>query len=164
MIDEIRAGASGSEFVFLLDYSGLNVERITELRNKLHSVGAQLRVVKNRLFKRVADELDWNEIVQILHGPTAAVSGDDDVAAAKILRELASVDFRPVMKGGVIRGVFLTSKEIEELATLPTREVLLGICVGTIAAPMSQLVGVMSSKLSSLVRILKAVEEKKNLG
>lgn len=163
MIDEMREGAAGSEFVFLLDHTGLNVERITELRGKLRSIGAELHVVRNRLFKRVADECNWTEIAAILSGPTAAVSGENDVAAAKILHEAALADSRPVMKGGVIGGVFLTAKEIDELALLPSREMLLGQAVATICAPMSGLVGLMNQKLLSLVNVLKAVEDKKKV-
>ncbi len=163
MIDEMREGAVGSQFVFLLDHTGLNVERITELRGKLRSIGAELHVVRNRLFKRVANECDWKEIEEILRGPTATVSGDDDVAAAKILHESAMADSRPVMKGGVIGGVFLTAEELHELALLPSREALLGQTVATIAAPMTGLVGVMSQKLMSLLNVLKAVEDKKKV-
>jgi large subunit ribosomal protein L10 len=119
--------------------------------------------VRNRLFKRVADECDWKEIEEILSGPTATVSGDDDVGAAKILRESALADSRPVMKGGVISGVFLTAKEIDDLALLPSREALLGMAVGTIAAPMTGLVGVMNQKLLTLLNVLKAAEDKKKV-
>ena len=162
IIDEMREGAAGAEFVFLLDHTGLNVERITELRDKLRGIGAELHVVRNRLFKRVADECNWAEIQEILSGPTATVCGEDDVAAARVLRKAAEADSKPVMKGGVIGGVFLTAKEIEELALLPSREALLGKAVATIAAPMSGLVGAMNQKLMTLLNVLKAVEDKKN--
>ena len=91
------------------------------------------------------------------------VFGAGDVAgAAKVLREFTKANKVPVVKLGHLDGVVLSAANVETLATLPSKKVMQGMLVGTIAAPMSNLVGVMSQKLASLVYVLKAVADKKN--
>ena len=95
--------------------------------------------------------------------PTAVVTGRDDIAAARVIQEFVRDDERPLkVKGGLIKGTVLSGSEVLEFANLPSREVLRQKVVGTIAAPMSRLVGVMSRKLSSLVYVLQAIEKKKS--
>jgi large subunit ribosomal protein L10 len=102
----------------------------------------------------------------LLKGPTAVVFGADDVAeTAKALKAFAAAnDKMPVVKGGWMDGRALNAADVEILATLPSKKVMQGMLVGTIAAPMSNLVGVMSQKLASLVYVLNAVKEKKEGG
>jgi len=84
------------------------------------------------------------------------------VQAAKTIKQFSRTGGLPVMKAGVMGNLILTSEQIDVLADLPPREVLLGQVVGTVAAPLSRLVGVLKQKVSTIVYVLKAVEDKKN--
>lgn len=162
MVDDIRRQLTGSEFAFFLDYTRLTVGRMSSLRVKLRGAGAEVRVVKNRLLKLVGVSLGWGDMGDMMRKPTALVTGKDEVAAARVIQEFTRDEERPVnVKGGVTLGALVKASEIMELANLPSRQVLRSMVVGTIAAPMTRLVGVMNMKLSSLVYVLKAIEKKK---
>jgi len=162
MVEDIRRQLTGSEFAFFLDYTRLTVGKMSSLREKLRGAGAETRVVKNRLLKVVCTKLGWADMGDVMRRPTALVTGKDDVAAARIILEFVRDDERPLkVKGGVVQGTFLKAAEIMEMASLPSRDVLRARLVGTIAAPMTRLMGVMNMKLASLVYVLKAIEKKK---
>lgn len=162
MTGEIRERLDSGGCAILADYRGLSVEKIGELRNRLRTDGFRLQVVKNSFLRLALRELDWAEDEALFSGPTAMISGTGDItAAAKSLKGFAKEHDLPSMKGGWLGGKALTSGDVDAMATIPPREVLLGTVVGTIAAPMSQLVGVLSQKLMSLLYALKAVEDKK---
>ena len=162
MAEELKTKLSGSSFVILADYRGLNVTKISELRRRLRGVHSQLQVIKNRVFVHVAKELGYKGFESIAAGPSAMVFGKGDVVAtAKILKDFIKENEKPVLKSGAMQGAALTSADIVQLAGLPSREQLLGQVVRTIAAPMSNLVGVLQQKVASVVYVLKAVEDKK---
>jgi large subunit ribosomal protein L10 len=162
MAAQYRQEVSDAVFVLLTDYRGLNVAQAEDLRTKLDDVDAHLRVVQNRIFKHVAEEFSYNGFEASLSGPTAMVVGNGDVVeVAKVLKAFIKENELPVIKIGALEGVILSADEIKQLADLPPRETLLGLLVGTLAAPMTQLVGVMTQAKSSLVYVLKAIEEKK---
>ena len=163
MVEDIRGRISGSDYVFFLDYTRLTVAKMSSLRGKLRIAGSDIRVVKNRLLKLVCTGLGLSGIDGIMKKPTAVVTGKDDVAAARVIQEFVRDEERPLrIKGGLIKGTVLNASEVLEFANLPSREVLRQRVVGTIAAPMSRLVGVMSRKLSSLVYVIQAIEKKKS--
>lgn len=164
IVREIKEQLAGASFAILTDFTRMDMMKTASLRRKLRETGARFQVVPNRLFRVVAKELDYVGIEAGLKGPTALVYGAGDVAAtAKALREFIKGNNKvPVVKLGQLEGAALTAADIEALATLPPKKVLQGMLVGTIAAPMSNLVGVMSQKLASLVYVLKAVADKKS--
>lgn len=151
-----------SEFVFLADYRGLTVEQVTQLREQLRKHETQINVISNGLFRIVLKEMGRENMLGCLKGPTAMISGKGDASAvAKMLRDFCSENNLPLMKGGEMEGGFLSPDDIAVIADLPSRHVMLSMLVGTIAAPLQQLVGVLNQKISSIVYVLKAVEEKK---
>jgi large subunit ribosomal protein L10 len=160
---EIKEQLAGATFAILTDFTHMDTAKTATLRRKLRETDARFQVVPNRLFRFVAQELGYAGIEAGLKGPTALVFGAGDVAAAaKALREFIKANNKiPVVKLGHLDGAVLSAADVEALATLPPKKVLQGMLVGTIAAPMSNLVGVMSQKLASLVYVLKAAAEKK---
>ena len=147
--------------MILADYRGLNVAKTEELRRRLRGVKAQFQVVQNRVFTHVSRELSVGGFDK-LTGPSAMVFGKGDVVqAAKILKDFVRENQLPVVKVGSLQGVVLSAGDIEQLAGMPSRETLLAMLVGTIAAPLSGLVGVMQQKVASVLYVLKAVQEKK---
>lgn len=161
MADEIRTKVKASGFVILADYRGLSVSKTAELKRRLRGAQASLQVVKNRVFKHVVKDLGYEKLDGGLSGPSAMVLGRDVVGAAKILRDFIKENEKPVIKTGVLQGRVLSADDVKALAALPSREQLLAQMVGTIAAPMSNLVGVLQAKVASLLYVLKAIEEKK---
>ena len=161
---EIKEQLAGATFAILTDFTRMDTAKTALLRRKLRETEARFQVVPNRLFRVVAKELGYAGIEAGLKGPTALVYGAGDVAAtAKALREFIKGNNKvPAVKLGHMDGAVLRPEDIEALATMPPKMVLQGMLVGTIAAPMSNLVGVMSQKLASLVYVLKAVADKKN--
>ena len=161
---EIKDQLGNATFAILTDFTRMDTAKTATLRRKLRETNARFQVVPNRLFRVVAKELGYAGIEAGLKGPTAIVFGADDVAAtAKVLREFIKANNKiPVVKLGHLDGAVLSAADVEALATLPSKKVMQGMLVGTIAAPMSNLVGVMSQKLASLVYVLKAAVDKKS--
>jgi large subunit ribosomal protein L10 len=162
IFDEISARVNGAAFVIVAEYRGLNVEQFSDLRRQLHKAGARMQVVKNRLLRLITREKGWTGMEASLRGQSAIVTGGDMVQAAKTLKRFATANGLPAVKAGVMGGTVLTAAQINALADLPPREVLLGQVVGTMAAPLSRLVGVLKQKVSTVVYVLKAIEDKKN--
>lgn len=163
IVREIREQLSDAAFVILADFTQMNTVKTAELRGALRESEARFQVVPNRLFRVAAKEAGYEGLEAGLTGPTAMIFGAGDVAAAsKAVRDFAKANKVPVIKIGQMEGAALTAADIEVLATLPSKKVMQGMLVGTIAAPMSNLVGVMSQKLASLVYVLKAAADKKN--
>ncbi|MFC1462749.1 50S ribosomal protein L10 [Verrucomicrobiota bacterium] len=163
IVRDIHDSLEGSSYVILADYSGLTVEGLTELRSRLRPVKGRLTVVKNAFLARAAERLKWNGLPTLISGSTAVISGDGDVTqVAKILVSFRKEFERPTLKGGRIGSDTVDSAGVGELAMIPPREIMLGRLVGTVAAPLSQVVGVLNQKVASLLYVLKAIEEKKN--
>ena len=160
---EIKEQLSGAAFLILADFTGMDTAKTAELRRTLRETKTRFQVVPNRLFRVVASELGYAGIEAGLKGPTAVISGAGDVAAvAKTLKEFAKAHKMPAIKLGHLDGKALSAADVDALASLPSKKVMQGMLVGTIAAPMSNLVGVMNQKLASLVYVLKAVADKKS--
>lgn len=165
IVAEIRAQLDGAKFAVLMDYRGLTVEQLYELRGRLRESDSSLFVVKNSFLKIAGDNLKLEEISGFLGTPTAVVAGRGDIAqTTKILTAFAGEHNLPILKGGLLGDQVLSAEDFEEIAKIPPRAVLLSQVVGTIASPMSGLVGVLNQKLCSLLYVLKAAAEKKGGG
>lgn len=162
IFSEIKTKVDDSVFLIIADYTGLTVGKTDLLRQRLLKADAKVQVVKNRVLGHIANDAGFGAMRDHLTGPSAMVYGKGDVSqVAKILKEFIKEHERPVIKVGALEGVVLTAADVEQLASLPSRETLLSMVVGTIAAPMSQLVGVFQQKVSSLLYVLQAAADKK---
>jgi large subunit ribosomal protein L10 len=163
IMHEITTRLQSADYAFVLNYGGLRVSELTELRKTLRPFKARAMVVKNTYLGRAASGLGWEDVSQILTGPTAMVTGTGDVTEmAKTLVKFVKAHEKAAIKGACLDGKALSSADVDALTRVPPREVMLAMFVGTLAAPMTQLVGVFNQKLLSLLYVLKAVEEKKN--
>ena len=163
ILREVTQRLEESKGTFLLNFGGLTVAELHELRRDLHPLGSKVIVAKNSLVAKAAETLGWEDISALLKGPTAIVTGSEDVTeVAKVLTKFVKAHKKSAVKGGSLDGKVLQAADVDALSTLPTREVMLGIFVGTVAAPLSQLVGVFNQKLLTLLYVLKAVETKKS--
>ena len=163
LLAELRQSIGDSAFVLLADYRGLSVSRTDDLRRRLRGVNTRFQVVPNRLVRLAARELKRDALEAGLTGPSAMIFGPGDVVqAAKVLRDFAREhEQRPEIKVGMLQGAALTAADVQRLADLPPRAVLLAVLVGTVAAPMTRLASVLHQKLASLLYVLQAVQTKK---
>lgn len=162
MLNEIRDRVEESVFVIMTDYGSMNVETAQDLRGKLKEVDAEFHVVKNRLFKQLAEDVGGSELKDGMSGRSAMVTGTGDVSdVARVLRDFIKAKNVPTLKMGALEGAFLSEADLKDLANLPSKDEMRAKLLGTLLAPMSQTVGVLHQKLSSLLYVLKAVEAKK---
>lgn len=161
-VSELQEKFSKSQSVILADYRGLNVAEVTELRKKLREAGVEYKVVKNTLTSRAAKAANIEGLDQFLSGPTALAFGFNDVVApAKILADFAKDHKKLELKGGVLEGKIIDLAAVKELASLPSREALLGQVAGLLQAPMRGLVTVLSGPLRNAVYALEAIRKQK---
>lgn len=163
IVAEFRQYLDASSYFFLIDYKGLSVGQIDDLRSRLREHEAEFHVVKNRLLKRVIEDLSLDGVGNSLSGPTGVVFGDGDIGAtAKVIKRFLTETDLDGAKAGAMGSRVLSSGDISELADLPSKHEMHAIVVGTLAAPMQQIAGVMHQKIASVVYVIKAIEEKKS--
>jgi large subunit ribosomal protein L10 len=161
-VASLARGFSDATFVSLVAFKGLNVPQISSLRHELRAAGTEFRVVKNTLARRAIKGTDLEKIEEHFSGSTAvAMTNQDPAAPAKILAKFAK-DYPAVeVRIGVLSGKPLSKENINSLSKLPPREVLLSMLLGTLKAPTSGLVYVLSGVLSKFVRTLLAIQQEK---
>jgi large subunit ribosomal protein L10 len=164
-IEEIAAHIQESEAVFAVDYRGITVAQIAELRAKLREGDATFQVVKNSLTERAADQVGAEGLKDFLAGPTALtfVRGDIAVAAKAVADYARTTQILP-FKGGLMGGAALDVEQIRSLSRLPSREVLYSQLVGVVASPISGLVRTLGALIGGLAVALGQVSEKKQSG
>jgi large subunit ribosomal protein L10 len=157
---EYIARLNSSPFFIVVDYTGLRVGPMTELRKRLHKAGAEIHVVKNTIFRVAAKEAGV-DLGGALAGQVAVVTGQKDVsAAAKVLKTFASEFERPKTRFGFLNNQRLEPAAIQELAELPPLEVLRGKLLGLLNTPATRLVALLNTPASQLARVLQAKADK----
>ena len=137
VVEEIANKLKSSQTTVLVDYRGLDVAEVTELRKQLREEGVEYKVYKNTLARRAAEECGLSELNDVLVGPTAiAFSENDAVAPARILKNFAKEHEALELKGGVIEGKLATLEEIQELADLPNYEGMVSLLLSVLQAPI----------------------------
>ncbi|MFS0784197.1 50S ribosomal protein L10 [Bacillus sp. 1P06AnD] len=140
IVQEIADKMKSSKSTIVVDYRGLNVAEVTELRKQLREAGVEFKVYKNSLSRLAADSLELSELNAALTGPNAiAFSNEDVVAPAKILNDFAKKHEALEIKAGVIEGNVSTQEEVKALAELPSREGLLSMLLSVLQAPIRNL-------------------------
>jgi large subunit ribosomal protein L10 len=162
-VESLTELLKGSPNVFVTDFSGLNVLRMTELRRRLRGAGVEYVVVKNTLAQRAFAANGVHALDEHLAGPTGLVlSGTDAMAGAKVLTDFAREFEKPAIKIGLVDGRPVTPEQVRRLADLPPREVLLAQLAGCIQAPMAQFAGVMNGLLYQMVGALEALRAQRS--
>jgi len=164
-IAEIATHIDESHAIFAVDYRGISVPQVAELRGKLRDADATFKVVKNSLTERAADQAGAEMLKEYLTGPTALTFVRGDVAtAAKAIADYGRATQLLPFKGGLMDGAALDVEEIRTLSRLPSRDVLYGQLVGIVASPVSGLVRTLSALVGGLASALGQVREKKESG
>lgn len=150
VVNEIKEKIAKAQSVVLVDYRGLTVEKVTDLRNKYRAAGVECKVYKNTLMRFAFNELGIKDLDEHLNGPSAiAISYDDVVAGARITNDFAKTNDKLKIKAGFAEGKILDVNAVKALAEIPPREILLG-----------QLAGVLQANIKNLAYMLSQISEK----
>ena len=150
VVEEISELLNGAATAVVVDYRGLTVAEDTELRKQLREAGVVYKVYKNTMINFAIKDTEFADLAQHLEGPTAiAVCKDDATAAARVLAKFAKTAEALEIKGGVVDGVYYDAAGIGQIASIPSREVLL-----------SKLLGSMQSPVTNFARVIKQIAEK----
>lgn len=136
-VNEVVEKMNAANSLVVVDYLGLSVAEVTELRKQLREAGVEFKVIKNTIMRRALDsqELEYHE--EVFQGPTAVAFGmEDAVAPAKILSDFAKKAEALELKGGILEGEVLSKEEIQQIAKLPNREGLLSMLLSVLQAPV----------------------------
>ena len=161
VVAEVSARLANAQAVVLAEYRGLPVEDITVLRKEARASGVYLRVLKNTLARRAVKGTPFEKLADQMVGPLAYGISDDPVAAAKVLHAYAKKNEKLVIKGGAMPNYVMSSKEVGNLATMPGREQLLAMLMGTMQAPIAKFVQTLNEVPSKFVRTVAAVRDQK---
>ena len=157
IVSDLSEKLNRSPFLLVTDYQRMKVDQFGELRNRLAPTGAEVHVVKNSFLKRAMTASGLPDVAEQLSGQTAVVTGDKDVApVAKVLKTFAAEFKIAAVKIGVVDKSVLSTAEVESLADLPSREVLLAQFLGVLSAPATKLVRILNEPAASLARLLNA--------
>ncbi|MBY7141672.1 50S ribosomal protein L10 [Virgibacillus sp. NKC19-3] len=137
VVDEITEKFQASKTAVIVDYRGLDVAEVTDLRKQLRDEGIDFKVYKNTMTRRAVEAADLTELNETLVGPTAlAFSNDDVVAPARIINDFAKKHQDLEIKGGVIEGKVASLDQMKELATLPNYEGMVSMLLSVLQAPV----------------------------
>lgn len=165
VVDRIAGELESSQAVFAVDYRGITVSQVADLRTKLRAADATFTVVKNSLTERAADKAGAEALKALLEGPTALtfVRGDA-AAAAKALSDAQRVTDVLAFKGGLMDGKPVSADDIRAIARLPSREVLYAQLVGTVAAPLNGLARTLNALISGIAVQLGQIRDQGLVG
>src|SRR4051794_28623061 len=161
IVSDLSVKLKDSPFVLVTDYQKMNVNHFADLRNRLAASGAEVHVVKNSFLRRAIADSGLPDVADKLTGQTAVVTGEKDAAPiAKILKTFSAEFKIAALKIGIIDKAILSTNEVEALADLPSREVLLGQFLGLLMAAPTKLVRLLNEPAASLARVIKARADK----
>jgi large subunit ribosomal protein L10 len=155
-VQELRERIERATIAIAAEYRGLTVAEMAALRRAIREAGVELKVVKNRLFLRAAQEAGKPTMAELLEGPTAVVFGYGDVAAAAkaVVEYEKSARNAFAVRRAVLDGQVLEKRDVQALAELPPREVLVGQIAGALQAPLARLAGLLAQVLTNPAGLL----------
>lgn len=154
LVEEIAAKLKGAQSAVVVEYRGLSVAEVTELRRNLRAEDVEFKVYKNSLVRRATEATDYEGLNAQLTGPNAIAFGNSDaVAPARVLAKFAKDHEALVIKAAVVEGKLLDVEEVKEISSLPNREGMYSMLLGMLQAPVSK-----------FARVVKAVAEAKESG
>jgi len=161
-VEEFSQVLEGAKSVILTDFTGLDVAAVSRLRRQCRDAGVHYHVVKNTLARRAVARVGMRGLEPMLEGPNAwAIHPTDQIAAAKVLSEFAKANQNLKIRGGYVDGRLLSLSEVEALAKLPGREVLLAQVLAGLQGPMAGFAGVLAAMLRGFATVVDAYAKKR---
>jgi large subunit ribosomal protein L10 len=161
VVSEVTAQLASAQAVLLAEYRGLAVGQVTELRNRARQSGIYLRVLKNTLARRAVQGTPFEKLSDQMVGPLIYGITQDPVAGAKVLAQFAKENEKLIIKAGAMSNSLMSAQDVKTLATMPSRDELLARLLGTMQAPVANLVRTMNEVPGRFVRTLAAVNDQK---
>ena len=164
VVSDIAEKLRNAKSLVIVDYRGMTVAQVTDLRSQFRAAGVEYVVLKNTLVRRALHELNIEGLDNVLEGPSAFAFGiSDPVAPAKVIMDYIakSKSENLKVKAGLVDGAVIDIQGIKALSELPPKEVLIAKLMGSLNAPISGFVGVLSATLRSLVYAIEAVRKQK---
>ena len=161
VVAEVSDKIAQAQAIVLAEYRGLTVEDMTQLRVNARNGGVYLRVLKNTLARRAVTGTPFEQLADQMVGPLAYGISEDPVAAAKVLSEFAKSNEKFIVKVGAMPNQVMSTADVAQLATMPSRDELLAKLLGTMQAPIAKFVQTLNEVPSKFVRALAAVRDEK---
>ena len=162
VVEEIKQKIQGAKSVVFVKFQGLTVAQDTELRREFRKNNVEYKVLKNTLVRRAFNELGVTDFDADLNGPTSVAFGADETGAAKVIAEaVKKYENKVEIKSAYVDGGKVDVAGVNALASMPSKEELIAKMLGSLQAPISNFVGVLSAMPRSLVIALNAIAEKK---
>jgi len=159
VVAEVAAQLGKAKAVIVAEYRGLGVGAVTGLRAKARASGLYLKVLKNTLAVRAVRGTPFEKLSEHISGPLLYGFAHDPVAGAKVLAEFARDHESFVIRGGMMAHSVMSAKEVKQLASMPSRQELLGMLVGTMQAPIAKFVRTLNEVPGRFARTLAAVRD-----
>ena len=163
MVDEIASTLESKSIVYLTNYSGLTVAQANELRNRFRDSGVEYKVYKNTLVRLAMERLGgFDEMIGHLSGPTAVAFGEEPSAPARVIKKFAQDRnlALPELKAAYIDGAFYGADALDVLASLKSKEELIGDILGLLMAPVANIVGAVQAPGQTLAGAIKEIAER----
>ena len=162
-VKELSETLAKAKAVYFTEYHGLNVGDITKLRNEFFKVDVDYKVAKNTLIKLAAQDNKISGVDDMLKGSTAlAISYDEPVAPAKVIKEFKKDNELPEVKGILFEGEFMSGGEFERLADMPSKEESLSMLVAMLNSPLQKLVSTLNAPMQDTLGVLNSLKENKS--
>ena len=162
-VEAITGKLEAAPTVYLTDYKGLSVEQVNELRNRFREAGVEYKVIKNTLLRRAMERIGgYEDLYDHLHGPTAVALTEEPAAPARVIKKFAT-DTRlelPELKVAFVDGALYPGDQIDVLASLKSKDELIGDIIGLLLSPATNIIGAMQAQGQNLVGALKTIAEK----
>jgi large subunit ribosomal protein L10 len=162
IVQEIKEKIENSKAIVLVDYRGLDVAEVSDLRNKYREAGVDYKVYKNTMMRFAFKEAGYEDFTDNLTGPNGiAFSLEDAIGAAKVSNNYAKDNKKLEIKAGIVDGNIIDIEQIKELADIPGREVLIAKVLGSLNSPITGFANVLQGNIRNLVYALDAIKDQK---
>ncbi|MBI5117665.1 50S ribosomal protein L10 [Candidatus Poribacteria bacterium] len=161
LVEELSQKLSQNEMSILTEYTGLTVLALTQIREQLRKASIEYRVFKNTLARIAARNTGLEGVLDFIERPTGYVFSNDPVMASKILADFIKTNPNMKIKCGVLKGRVLKPAQVQALASLPPKKILIGQLLGQMQSPISGLVNVLNGPVRNLVYVLDELRKKK---
>jgi large subunit ribosomal protein L10 len=162
LVEEAREKINKAKLMVVFDFTGIDANAMADFRKRIKQKNAEIKVLKNAILSRACSETPLSERKEIFKEPSAVIFAYEDIVdAAKALKDFLKINEAAKVKGGLLEGEFVDAKQIDEIASLPSREELLAQLFATMQAPITNFVRVLNAVPQKAVMVLNAIKEQK---